>query len=41
MICDSEHGLFTMADDPVDFVKVITRARAETGVRSPLRWHLT
>jgi hypothetical protein len=34
-MCDSEPGLFTVADGPEDVVKVITRARAETGVTSP------
>jgi hypothetical protein len=34
-ICDSEPGLFTVADGPKDVVKIITRAHAETGVTSP------
>jgi hypothetical protein len=34
-ICGSEPGLFTVAGGPGDVGKVITRARAETGVTSP------
>jgi hypothetical protein len=33
--CDSELGLFTVADDPGDVVKIITRAGVETGFSRP------
>ena len=34
-ICDSEPGLFTVADGSEDVVEIITRARAETGDTPP------